>query len=131
MAPTHFLQDLTIAPGTVVPTTLRVRESGRLLASTVEAAFSPAARKRGLLGRDGLEPGAALVIAPCSAIHTIGMRFPIDAIFVARDGRVLKIARAVRPGRFAMSLAAFAVVEMAAGEAGQRGLTVGEHLQVG
>lgn len=130
MADNHFLKELTSA-GKGLSSTLRVRETGRLLASTVEAAFSSADRKRGLLGRDRLEAGTALVIAPCSAIHTFGMRFPIDVIFAARDGRVLKIARGVRPGRFTVSWSAFAAIETAAGEAARHGLIVGEHLQTG
>ncbi len=60
---------------------------GQVLAS-VEVAGSGRARRRGLLGRDGIE--GALVLRPCRSVHTVGMRFPIDVAFVGRDGKVLR-----------------------------------------
>ena len=100
------------------------------LATVVELAADSAARKRGLLGRDGLAPGHALVIAPCNGVHTFAMRFAIDVIFAARDGRVVKIARAVPARRIAFAVGAFAAIEMAAGEAERAGLVVGDRLVV-
>lgn len=100
------------------------------LATVVELAADSAARKRGLLGRDGLAPGHALVIAPCNGVHTFAMRFAIDVIFAARDGRVVKIARAVPARRIAFAVGAFAAIEMAAGEAERAGLAVGDRLVV-
>jgi uncharacterized membrane protein (UPF0127 family) len=100
------------------------------LASTIEPAFDSATRKRGLLGRDGLEAGYALVIAPCQGVHTFGMRFPIDVIFAARDGRIHTVRREVAPRRIALSLRAFAAIEMAAGSAARAALVVGDVLEV-
>jgi uncharacterized membrane protein (UPF0127 family) len=88
---------------------------GQILASHIELAVDSESRRRGLLGRDRLDEGAALIIAPCSSIHTFFMRFAIDVIFVARDGRVLKAYAAVGPRRIALRFGAFAVVELAAG----------------
>ncbi len=101
-----------------------------MLAATVEIAGDSAARKRGLLDRDRLPEDTALVIAPCSAIHTFGMRFSIDVIFAARDGRVLKIARDLGPRRLAAAWRAFAAIEMAAGEASRHGVNVGDYVTV-
>ena len=124
----HFLRPLlrSDAAGLVL------RVTGRLepVATTLEPAFDSAARKRGLLGRDSLPPGAALVIAPCNAIHTFWMRFSIDVIFAARDGRVLKIRPRVPARRVAGAWGAFATIEMAAGSADHVGLAVGDHLVV-
>lgn len=106
------------------------RPGSPALATTVELAVDSASRKRGLLGRDGLAPGHALVIAPSNGVHTFGMRFDIDIIFVARDGRVVKIARALAARRIAFAMRAFAVIEMAAGEAARAGLAVGDRLVV-
>jgi hypothetical protein len=77
-----------------------------------------------------MDPAEALVIAPCSAIHTFAMRFPIDVIFAARDGRVLKTREAFPPGRMSVSLGAFAVIEMAAGEIARAGIRKGDRLVV-
>ena len=56
-------------------------------------------RAKGLLGRDGLPSGEGLLIPRCNAIHTIGMRFPIDAEFLARDGSTVRVVRDIPPGR--------------------------------
>ncbi len=56
-------------------------------------------RARGLLGRDGLEPGVCMVLRPCRLVHTFGMRFALDLLFLDARGRIVKVARGVRPGR--------------------------------
>jgi len=113
------------------PAVLHVRgRDGAPVATVVEPAFDSATRKRGLLGRPSLAPDHALVIAPCSAIHTFGMQFPIDVIFAAADGRVVKIRHNMGAGRMTAAIGAFATIEMAAGEAGRHGLTAGDYLEV-
>ncbi|MBQ4385361.1 MAG: DUF192 domain-containing protein [Kiritimatiellae bacterium] len=56
-------------------------------------------RARGLIGRRGLEPGHGLLIPRCNCIHTLFMRFPIDAVFFDRRGEVVRTVRGVRPWR--------------------------------
>jgi uncharacterized membrane protein (UPF0127 family) len=75
------------------------RKNGAVLAERVERATSMRARLRGLLGRNSLPEGEALVIEPCSSIHTFFMRFAIDAAFVGKDGRVLRAIPDLRPWR--------------------------------
>jgi hypothetical protein len=87
----------------------------RIVADTLLRAFDAESRRRGLLKRDFLPEGSALIIAPTNAIHTFFMRFAIDVAFMARDGRVLKIRRAMPPWRMAAAWGGFAVVELAAG----------------
>jgi uncharacterized protein len=62
--------------------------------------------------------GEPLCIPRCRSVHTAGMRFAIDVVFLDRDGRVLRVAASVRPWRLVSCRAAAAVVETAAGEAG-------------
>ena len=113
------------------PAVLHVRgRAGAPVATTVETAFDSATRTRGLLGRASLAPDHALVIAPCEAVHTFGMQFPIDVIFAAGDGRIVKIRRNMRAGRMTAAIGAFATIEMAAGEADRHGLTAGDYLEV-
>jgi len=81
----------------------------------VELATTRAERRRGLLGRTGLADGQAILIAPCFAVHTIGMQFAIDVVFVDGSGHVRKITRDVKAWRMAGSLGAAAVVELSAG----------------
>ena len=102
--------------------------TGRVLASAVEIADTSHTRRRGLLGRDSLDPSAALIIAPCSAIHTFFMRFVIDVVFVDRGGAVLKTVSDVKPWRIAISTRAFAVIELNAGAIRRSELAVGDRL---
>lgn len=65
----------------------------------VELAGSYRARRRGLLGRDGIE--GAILLSPASAVHTIRMRFPIDVAYLGKDMRVLVVV-GMPPGRVGM-----------------------------
>ncbi|MCC7009292.1 MAG: DUF192 domain-containing protein [Acidobacteria bacterium] len=112
------------------PHALWTADRARIVATSVELATDSASRNRGLLGRDGLADGVALVIAPCWAVHTIGMRFPIDIVHVARDGRIVKVRRSVQPWRMSAALGAFATIEMAVGAIGRAGLEPGMRLIV-
>lgn len=103
---------------------------GVVLAQEIEPAFDSASRRRGLLGRDSLDARTAIVIAPSSAIHTIGMRFPIDLLFVARDGRVLKRVTGLKRWRMSAHFRAFAVIEFCADHTGVRRTEPGDVLCV-
>jgi uncharacterized membrane protein (UPF0127 family) len=65
----------------------------------LEVAVSARARRRGLLGRDGIE--GALLLSPASAVHTLGMRFAIDVAYLDRRMRVVAV-RTMRPGRLGL-----------------------------
>ena len=125
--PAHFLRPaLAVGAGVV----LAIEGRPEPLATVAELAVDSTSRRRGLLDRDQIPHETALVIAPTSAVHTFGMRFPIDIIFAARDGRVLKVRPAVPRSRIAFAFRAFAVVEMAAGSAARVGLRKGDRLVV-
>ena len=66
---------------------------GEVLAPA-ELATSRAARRRGLLGRDGID--GVLVLRPCRQVHTVGMRFPVDVAWCRRDGHVMRTASLAR-----------------------------------
>lgn len=97
------------------------------LARSIEPAHRLLARMRGLLGRDGLEAGAALWIWPCNSIHTIGMHFPIDAVFLDGDGCVLRVYSELAPGRVTRIVrGARGVLELEAGAAERSGTQPGD-----
>jgi len=75
------------------------QRNGLPLAERVEEARTVLARLRGLLGRRELPEGEALRIEPCNSIHTFFMKFSIDAVFLGRDGTVLRALRGLRPWR--------------------------------
>jgi uncharacterized protein len=112
------------------PGRLMNARTGQVVANAAELAITSASRRRGLLGRDGLEPGAALVIAPCNAIHTFSMRFAIDVVFVDRAGRVRKIVRALRPWRMAGAIFGYATIEFGAGALAHCDIERGDRLYV-
>jgi uncharacterized membrane protein (UPF0127 family) len=98
------------------------------LASTVELAMTSAERRKGLLGRDGMAPGTALVITRCNAVHTIGMRFPIDIAFVDSSGHVKKVVESLGPWRMTGALFASTVIEFPAGTLKDGVLKVGDRV---
>ncbi len=105
---------------------------GVVLVHHVDVAESLLARMRGLLGRTALEVGVGLWIRPCASIHTIGMRFTIDAAFVDAQGRVLRTYRALPPWRVTqIAWGAVGVLELAAGTLAATGTVVGDQLDLG
>ena len=104
------------------------REGGGVVCERCELAVTMLPRMKGLLGRKELPVGSGLWIRPASSIHMFFMRFPIDAVFLDRDLRVLSIAESLRPWRIAWRRGARVVLELPAGEATRRQLRVGERL---
>ncbi|WP_267243165.1 DUF192 domain-containing protein [Streptomyces sp. PR69] len=89
----------------------------------VEIAATYARRRRGLLGRDGIE--GAMLLTPCNSVHTFRMRFPIDVAYLDRELRVLHL-HTVPPGRLTRPrLRARHVLESEAGAMTEWGLRVG------
>ncbi len=99
----------------------------RVLASA-ELADTRASRRRGLLGRESVD--GALVIRPCRAVHTLGMKFPIDVAFVDSDGVVMKTLQMQR-NRIGIPVKhARVVIEAQAGAFARWGLHVGDVVEI-
>ena len=79
-------------------------------------------RMQGLLCREPIKENEGLLIQPCSSIHTIGMRYDIDVVFLNNDFTIKKICKHVKPWRCAMSFGAAMVLEMIAGSVEKLGL---------
>jgi uncharacterized protein len=86
-----------------------------VLADCVEVADEGAKRRKGLLGRQELRAGEGLWIRPCEAVHTFGMQFPIDLVYLDRKLRVKKVRSGVRPWRLSACFSAHSVLELASG----------------
>jgi len=86
-----------------------------VLADRLEIADEGANRRKGLLGRDGLAQGEGLWIKPCEAVHTFGMRFAIDLVYLDRSNRIRKVKSNVGPWRMSACLSARSVIELPAG----------------
>ena len=68
----------------------------------------------GLLGTASLAENKGLLISPCSSVHCIGMRYPIDLIFLNKEWQVVKTVKTLKPWRFSASSEASMVLEIAA-----------------
>jgi uncharacterized membrane protein (UPF0127 family) len=104
--------------------------TGRLLIARLVGADTAATRTVGFLGRAQIADDEAMWFDRCSGIHTLGMRVPIDVVFVDRSGTVLDVARNVKPWRFWVSrTGASTVLELAAGNAARQGITASTNLE--
>jgi uncharacterized membrane protein (UPF0127 family) len=103
-------------------------QDGRAVCERCTLAAGPLTRMRGLLGRRALPSGEGLLLRPAGSIHTLFMRFPIDAVFLDGEQRVVKVVAGLRPWRTAAARGARTVVELPAGEAERRGVRTGDKL---
>ncbi len=96
--------------------------------ATLEVAGTRRSRRRGLLGRDGID--GALMLRPARSVHTLGMRFAIDVAFCDAELVVLRTTT-MRPGRVGRPvLRSRCVIEAEAGAFGRWGLRPGDHLEI-
>lgn len=109
---------------------INISKGDGVIARRILRAETSAERRRGLLGRDQLDPDEGVYIVPCEWIHTFGMKFPIDVAFLAADGRVLAVHHGLRPNRLSkIALRAEGVLELSAGRLRETGTTVGDRVQ--
>jgi uncharacterized membrane protein (UPF0127 family) len=104
------------------------RVDGSVVCERCSVADRPWSRMRGLLGRAELPRGEGLLLRPAGSIHMFFMRFPIDAVFLDRDGNVLGVKRHLKPWRTAGRKGAKAVLELPAGESERIGLDAGDRV---
>ncbi|WP_422444877.1 DUF192 domain-containing protein [Thermoanaerobacterium sp. DL9XJH110] len=101
-----------------------------VLADRVETAFDFAKRLVGLILTPDFKTGMALLIMPCSSIHTWFMRYPIDVIFLDGDNRVLKVAQSIPPFRFGPVVRkAVKALELPAGVCRATGTEIGDVIE--
>lgn len=108
----------------------RVRRSSdsAVVCERCEIPESSFGRARGLLGRDGLEPGGGMLIDRAGSVHMFFMRFPIDVVFLSRDRTVVGVRHRLRPWRYAGARRAVAALELPAGRAAEVGVEPGDVL---
>jgi uncharacterized protein len=108
---------------------------GTVLCARLENAGGVAGQSKGLLGRDGLEPGAGMLFensrfTPMMWMHMFFMRFTIDIVFLGRGDKVIRISRQLRPWRVsAMVFGARRALELEAGAAEKSSTQVGDQIK--
>jgi uncharacterized membrane protein (UPF0127 family) len=109
---------------------IKLRCHGETIDANVALASTFWSRLRGLAWTPRIPRRFGLLIVPCSSIHMLGMRYPIEAVFVSRDFQVLKIFRNIRPWiGLCFCFQAHAVLEWLPGSADDFGIHVGDILQ--
>ena len=85
----------------------------------------------GLLGRSSLEQGEALLLDPCTSVHTAFMRFSIDVLYLDREGRVVKTRPHLRPFRMSGVLrGGHSVIELPTGVIEATGTASGDQIKI-
>jgi uncharacterized membrane protein (UPF0127 family) len=110
---------------------LRIHNPSRetMLADRAQIADTSKTRKTGLLKHQRLERGEGLWITPCEGVHTVGMKFPIDVLFLDKKRKVVKIRAAMPRWRLAACLWAHSVLELPSGTAAATKTTAGDQLE--
>lgn len=103
---------------------------GGVVCEFAELADNPWLRLRGLMGRRSLANGEGMLLTPSPSIHSAFMRFVFDAVFLDREMRVVTIAAEIPPWRVRRGRGARSVLELAAGQAAERGVQLGDILAV-
>jgi uncharacterized protein len=103
---------------------------GTLLANAATLADTSKTRRVGLLKHDSLPVGHGLWIVPCEGIHSFGMKFPIDVVYLDRKMKVRKLKAAMAPGRMSLCLVAHSVLELPAGTIAETRTEEGDVLKV-
>ena len=110
---------------------LRNSRTGRIVATRIDRLSSFLQRAVGLLGRTTIRPGEGAWIAPCGAIHTLGMQAALDVIFIDSADRVIRTVSNVRPNRLLLACrGARAVVELGHGALDEHDLLPGDLLEL-
>jgi|SRR5580692_7352285 uncharacterized membrane protein (UPF0127 family) len=102
---------------------------GTLLADAADLADSSEARNRGLLKHDSLATGEGLWIVPCEAVHSCGMKFEIDLVYLDGKMRVRKVRKEMPPWRISICFTAQSVLELPAGTIASTGTQAGDQLK--
>ncbi len=108
---------------------------GKTLADAAEYARGPWRRCIGLLGRAALPIGEGLIFAPCTGLHTIGMRFPIDLVYIRREepsgqtGVIVRLSANLPPCRVAFGYAELAA-ELPVGTIARTATRVGDRISL-
>ena len=106
------------------------KTTGKEISSSVKIADTFFSRLAGLIPRSELNDNEGLFLSPCAMIHMCFMKFPIDAVFVDSDMKVLRIFLNLKPWRFSSWVRrSYGVLELPAGKA-DGNIRVGDSLEL-
>jgi hypothetical protein len=103
------------------------------LATELSLADTHWSRLRGLMGSsvENFGEGRGLWIVPCRGVHTLGMRFPIDVVYLSKAGTVVHVEEKLQPWRFApIRMQAATVLELPSGKAVETATEIGDKIEI-
>jgi uncharacterized protein len=101
----------------------------KLLLDKCEFSGSFLFKARGLMGRKSLPQGRGILLCPCNSIHMFFMWFPIDALFLDRHWRIVRVCSRIQPWQFSPIVwNSRAVIELPAGLSEKAAVKVGEQV---
>lgn len=109
---------------------LQVKIKGKSIASEVALGNTFYKRLAGLASRSEMTREQGLLLFPCKQIHTFGMSFPIDVVFLSKDNEIVHIERSMQKnyvGKYIRN--AFSALELCSGVTEEVGLCVGDKLE--
>lgn len=103
---------------------------GVAIAQQAKFAATFGQRLKGLLGRSSLPENEALILKPCTSIHTFFMRFAIDVLFLGKDNRIVKLVPNIPPNRLSpIAWASQMAIELPAGKIAQTGTQLSDAIE--
>lgn len=103
-----------------------------ILADNLESADTVLARMIGLLGKKFIPEGYGLLINPCKGIHTFGMNFDIDVLFLGKNNLVVAVKKRISPNRITkIYFKAVCVLELPAGTIEMTATKIGDYVEIG
>ena len=94
----------------------------------IHIADSVASRARGLLLRPPLKKSEGMLITPCNSVHTMGMRYKLDIVFLDKSGYVVKVINNLSPFRMAIKYRADSTLELKSNESTRLNIEIGQRL---
>ncbi len=118
--------------GATQPKLLTIVEpsTGNVVGDRIRHCVTARDRRIGLLKDQGLTPGMGILIEPCEGVHTFGMKFPIDIVFLNRKRTIVGLHAAVPARRLRISLRAHSTLELPAGSIERLGLKREQPLEI-
>ncbi|MDD3307392.1 MAG: DUF192 domain-containing protein [Acetobacterium sp.] len=108
-----------------------ILKNGKVLLSEVKVADRFLTRLVGLLRTAGLAENQGLLLKKCNQVHTFGMKFPIDVIFLSKDGDILHMQQEMKPGKVSPHIKkAYWALELKSGSCLQYQLEINQRLVV-
>ncbi|UCB56768.1 MAG: DUF192 domain-containing protein [Candidatus Omnitrophota bacterium] len=102
-----------------------------VVATQAELAVSLGQRMKGLIGRSSLPFNEALILKPCSSIHTFFMRFAIDVLFLNKEMRIIRMLQNMPPNRLGPIVwTSIMAIELSAGKIGQTNTQPGDLIEL-